>query len=829
MFINWDTNVLGTTYRLGFSQLTGRHARSIEVTSGGTRVREYYLAYTNDAGTTQYLLSSFQEDGLTDSDTLPPKTFTYGSLQNGSHLVQFASSPSTLTLPQPYKLNRSNLDVDGQQWFALADLNGDGYPDLIDASCVDAGSALCTHTQAAWYVYWGTGVTTPPGASQAGFEPTAVPFYGIQTPIRSHPPGQPQNIRFIDMNGDRLPDVLDTTQSPAVVYINMGSYFQPVQWKAQSIPLDQAGSVLQDLDGDGCPDLLTFPTGGYLTQGGYTYPEPYWQHNELCDPRPQAAFGTARRWFEQYTYTQPNSGQFIDINGDGIEDWLFNGHVYLGTGTSVAAETATTFGSDISWIISKSPWITSTAPRLAIPANDGTGTYAALVDVTGDGLPDWVVSTEWDTTANGATVGSCYQMEMTAYDAYQFCLTNIKSNCVKPDFCSCAQDTSSESQTWKVYVNTGHGFNRQPITWGASKGFSSALGWVSGDQDLRPPAGYTCFPSLQSVSYEDVKLMDMTGDGLIDGVHQHDGDWTHLDVYENEAAPEQKLLVHMTNGIGGVEDITYLPETSASPTVVGSYADTGYAYPFSVGLPQRPSEVDPMTNDWVVTAYNPTTPTAYNNYTWLSLTGGNLGVRQMAVVRVQDSDQLAMTTSASGPVGRVQITDYGYGHPFYDAARREFRGYQKVETFTYDDIDWSGIYKVHRFQVGNDHPYYGDPDGLTFGPYGGEYQDNPSLAGDQVELQEGPNRQDLQVQKWSHWVAYWLGGLPTSQVSWLRTTVWQALVVQSLTGDLSSSPAFWTAKSYAYDTAQLGASSPPKVGNLTDEIDYGQIPPSVFG
>src|SRR5204863_190344 len=106
----------------------------------------------------------------------------------------------------------------------IQDMNGDGLPDFIDTSV--GGSNY-------WQVYLNTG---------SGFSPNYVTWYGAHdAPVTTHSATDPStgvispytDIALQDMNGDGLPDWVDSTNTFTwSVYLNSGSAFAaaPLSW-----------------------------------------------------------------------------------------------------------------------------------------------------------------------------------------------------------------------------------------------------------------------------------------------------------------------------------------------------------------------------------------------------------------------------------------------------------------------------------------------------------------------------------------------------------------------------------------------------------------------
>ncbi len=180
----------------------------------------------------------------------------------------------------------------------------------------------------------------------------------------------------------------------------------------------------------------------------------------------------------------------FDINGDGIVDWVepkasdANARVYFGTGYGFEA--------------SPSPWPWPAAPpddptsdlRFIRTNQDDGDITADLFDISGDGLPDLVVTNKMGLVEEG---GWWYQ--------------RMPCGGSQPD----PQDLSQDLYVyWCVYLNTGDGFELDPILWPAPP-TAGVIRNIDGGSDL----------------WQDV--VDLNGDGRPDFVKSNS--WTPAQPY----------------------------------------------------------------------------------------------------------------------------------------------------------------------------------------------------------------------------------------------------------------------------------------------------------
>jgi hypothetical protein len=230
---------------------------------------------------------------------------------------------------------------------AVADVNGDGKPDLLVANQCDTGVGNCKNPSVG--VLLGTGDGTFQAAT------TYAALDGLDS------------LAVADVNGDGKPDLLVTSGSNnnniGVLLGNGNGTFQPVV--AYSSGGEGAMSVaVADANGDGKPDLVVgntclinncaFGSVGVLLGNGDGTFQPAVAYNS----------GGSGAW----------SVAVADVNGDGIPDLVVVSYFYytvdvlLGNGDGTF-QTATTYGSG------------GIAP-----------TSVAVADLNGDGKPDIAVA-----------------------------------------------------------------------------------------------------------------------------------------------------------------------------------------------------------------------------------------------------------------------------------------------------------------------------------------------------------------------------------------------------------------------------------------------------
>jgi hypothetical protein len=137
---------------------------------------------------------------------------------------------------------------------AAADLNGDGYPELVFANQgVESGSEeISAKSGYESYIYWG---------SATGFDSTHPGLLPTRGAV---------DVAGGDLNGDRIPDLAFINNSPRAKELQVfwGGKSGYDGARAQSVPIDDPTSVLAaDIDGDGTSDVVVTGSGRRETIG----------------------------------------------------------------------------------------------------------------------------------------------------------------------------------------------------------------------------------------------------------------------------------------------------------------------------------------------------------------------------------------------------------------------------------------------------------------------------------------------------------------------------------------------------------------------------------
>jgi len=342
-----------TTYKAAFPISTDKQVSQIEASVNGTWVRKYALTYGVGDNGFRPMLTSIQETGQdTNSNqiTLPATSFSYASSS-----VTFVNNGAN----RGYQLeNQAYLGIPSTD-------NG-----LADEATFEQSPGSGVKTG----FINGNNIGTVPQVWAQGGAPNAPWELGT---------------RFVDINGDGIPDLVrgysDSTNVNEL-YLNTstttGSYntWTEISTSTASIPFfgdssGETGGLLGNLNGDALPDYAMASPGigsttSYLGNGqGWT----------------QTSDFSPMEHMPNNLGTPQNDSRLVDINGDGLDDWMYTD----GTNTYFCLNTGAQWQSGClsSWTIASTTIWTS----------GGGGSVCGdrgfrLVDINGDGLPDLVRS-----------------------------------------------------------------------------------------------------------------------------------------------------------------------------------------------------------------------------------------------------------------------------------------------------------------------------------------------------------------------------------------------------------------------------------------------------
>lgn len=304
------------------------------------------------------------------------------------------------------------------QGMTLADLNGDGIPDLIAA--FDSNRVLASIQGGVWIF---------PGNGDGTFRP------GTRTVLRTNTRLQAAfAVAVADVNGDGRPDVLLTGYNPANISVDL-----VVAWGNGDGTLNPRTTVvsglpgsfvaLADLNGDGKVDLVAGRTGAVSVATGNgdgsfrattDYPVLPLQFPDVAgasvavgdvngDGIPDLVtasgtilFGDGRGGFPSradYSSVATGSVMLGDIDGDGRTDIVFgNGNPTYLSGRTDAPGMTVLFGAG------GGTFAGAPVSGVALAQNGPNPTLFVTADFDGDGFPDVVLATQTRDTVQLSTL-----------------------------------------------------------------------------------------------------------------------------------------------------------------------------------------------------------------------------------------------------------------------------------------------------------------------------------------------------------------------------------------------------------------------------------------
>jgi hypothetical protein len=445
-------------YRAGSASRVIKRAAKIEVAHGGVVGSEYGLLYETDFPAQNSLLKSiFKCVGVI---CFPPVSTTWIKELETSSGFAPASVYQTFVTPATGWFTTA---MHNRVW--LADINGDGLPDIVG---IDSAG-----------VHWQ--LNTGGGFSAEEIQPSIFNTSQGWFATSIH-----NRVWLADINGDGLPDFVGIDSAGVHWQLNTGNGFAAGQFQSSAFVTSQGWFVtsihdrvwLTDINGDGLPDFVGVDSAGV-----------HWQLNTgngfSAEQVQSSAFVTSQGWFATSLH---NRVWLADINGDGLPDFVgidsAGVHWQLNTGNGFAAEQM----QSSAFVTSQGWFATSIRDRVW------------LTDINGDGLPDFVgidsAGVHWQlNTGNGF---AAEQVQSSAFVTSQGWFV-----------------TSLHGRVWLTDVNGDGlpdfvGIDNVGVHWQLNTGGGFAAGKIQTSTFLTSKGWFT--PSINNR----VWLSDVNGDGLID-------------------------------------------------------------------------------------------------------------------------------------------------------------------------------------------------------------------------------------------------------------------------------------------------------------------------
>jgi RHS repeat-associated protein len=397
------------SYAAGFRRVVTQSINFMSVWFGAQQVRGYHFGRTPSPTNRAPLLTSVTVHG---ADNQPFPTAT-----------RFAYYPTTPLMAPPddafAAVREEDLTVamfrddDDCKERDFIDMNGDGRADFVR-------SGSWTDNEPFWKVHLNQGADAPSGALFAAPISWRAPAGCITrhnnpvTWLWEEPKDTATRTTVVDMNGDGRPDYVDSTVYPWHVHLNTGTGFaggddwQPDGGETRLRLGGPDGEVVRDLidlDGDGRPELVS-STPWTAT---HEYWKVWWNSGDGFAPAEEVpAPRSSLRTGGRNTPDRNIRSDLFDLNGDGLVDVVvaagtdgpscpgaigsgYSWKVWHGTGTGFVGKDA-----------ANTPYCWESPPRSTLRSWDsGNEVFRFdVLDINGDGLPDFVDATAWDGTTN---------------------------------------------------------------------------------------------------------------------------------------------------------------------------------------------------------------------------------------------------------------------------------------------------------------------------------------------------------------------------------------------------------------------------------------------
>lgn len=478
-------------------------------------VRTYTLNYQQEhttSGPSQ--LRSVVETGR-DGVSFKPLAFYYG----------FSSASVDWTTSSGFTPPTAISKGDDARGTGLIDVNGDGYPDFVQAIGDDQNS----YTATTW-LNTGTGWSANTG-------------YRLPKPM-SYADGKDRGARFADVNGDGLVDFMygcsDDTGGHTRAYINTGSTWLPnAAWDIGTFVRADAEfeqRYFLDVNGDGRVDFVyNNGNGGGSEVGAYINTGSGFVYNSS--------------WAPKILSDSTNHSVFVDVNGDGLPDQLQNQ-------TSPARiAVAINTGSGFNLLSSGSAdYNKYKAPQPMAHEASGIKIYGTeIVDVNGDGLADMLFYDTWSSSSSTAylNTGDGWVANSAFNSPYVLGHNGSTRGAALLDLNGDGLPDLTRFEGTQVA-------NRQAA-------YNTGTGWSSTSYFNGVPYHLDATDG-NSFSNSGYQLADLDADGFVDQLWYRtnsSGGFVASGASLNGTLP-RNLLASVTNGLGVSASIVYAPLTEKS-------------------------------------------------------------------------------------------------------------------------------------------------------------------------------------------------------------------------------------------------------------------------
>lgn len=491
-------------YRAGSLSQTTVRMTNVKTYTNGTVIGDYRLTYQQNGAANRTRMTSVAAcDGS--GSCLPATTMSWTSP------ISSFGAPTMWSSCYSFNCGWSDNNTYPRM---VVDVNGDGLPDVVGFASTGVYVSLNTGTSFGAAQQWNNCYGTGCGWSDNATYPRTL----------------------IDVNGDRLPDVVGFAAGGVYVSLNTGTSFAPAQlwnsafgnntgWTDNNV----TPRVFADVNGDGLPDLVGFGSGGVyvaLNTGTSFATGQFWI----------IAFGSGGGWSDNNAYPR----MLVDVNGDGLPDIVG----FSSGGVYVSLNTGSGFAPAQVWIVDYG--------RTTGGWSDNNTYPRTLIDVNGDGLPDVVgfatggvyVSLNKGTSFAPAQLwnsGFGNNSGWSNNSMYPRILADVNGDGL-PDVIGFA------SSGVYVSLNTGTSFAAAQVWVGGYGSGTGAGGWVDENRNPRTMVDVGGFGYGGIVGFADA------------GVY----------VSAGTASAPLDFLSSVTSGLGVTTSVSYVPATNKSVVTKGT-------------------------------------------------------------------------------------------------------------------------------------------------------------------------------------------------------------------------------------------------------------------